>query len=135
MVIKETYGGIKTYINQIYLYEDFPEVENKKSGNESKKSFSTNNLSYHKNKKNNKINHHDVNDEKKENNNDDIINEENIKNVDTDSEDSLQNTPQQMYKNYLKIRISNLKDPVIKKINLQNKLLIEKEVNLSFKKI
>ena len=43
IVIKETYGGIKTYMNQIYLYEDFPEIENKKSISESKKSFSTNN--------------------------------------------------------------------------------------------
>ena len=91
IVIKETYGGIKTYMNQIYLHEDFPEIENKKSISEIKKSFSTNNnKSYIKNKKNS------LAEDRKENNNDDIINEENMKNVDTDSEDSLQNTPQHM---------------------------------------
>ena len=34
IVIKETYGGLKTYINQVYLYDEIPEIENKKSINE-----------------------------------------------------------------------------------------------------
>lgn len=117
IVIKETYGGVKTYLNQVYLYEEIPEIENKKSFNESKKSISSSTKQMADIKKIPKNLKSDLlSDNKKIDK--DILNE---RNFDTDSEDSLQNTPQKM---------NNLQD--ISRISREVKQNYKKEVTLTY---
>lgn len=122
IVIKETYGGLKTYINQVYLYDEIPEIENKKSINESKKSFSTSimnssrQLQTKKNLANNLRNELLEDNKKIDNNNEN-------KHFDSDSEDSMQNLPQKLYNFQDLSRISKLQDPI--------KPMTKKEVNIA----
>jgi hypothetical protein len=111
IVVKETYGGIKTYINQVYLHEDIPEVENKKSINDSRKSFSSN---HHQNGVKPKV----VHDLKKELVMEDRMGDNDIdnqKHFETDSEDTLHNSPQKMCNIHDLSRISKEIKPIPKK--------------------
>lgn len=106
----------------MYLYDEIPEIENKKSINESKKSFSTSimnssrQLQTKKNLANNLRNELLEDNKKIDNNNEN-------KHFDSDSEDSMQNLPQKLYNFQDLSRISKLQDPI--------KPMTKKEVNIA----
>jgi|LauGreDrversion4_2_1035121.scaffolds.fasta_scaffold82732_4 hypothetical protein len=116
VVIKETYGGVKTYLNQVYLYEEIPEIENKKSFNESKKSISSNAKQTTEIKKVPRDLKNDLLPFNKKEEKETLD-----RNFDTDSEDSLHNTPQKM---------NNLHD--ISRISKDVKQTLKKEVILTY---
>lgn len=113
IVIKETYGGIKTYINQIYLHEDIPEPEQKKSANDSRKTLSSNSHNFIPKSQVAKDLKKELSQEEKREDDE----EENQKHLMTDSEDSLHNSPQ---------KLCNIQD--ISRISKEPKPLLKKEV-------